>query len=85
MMIFPSRIPLVVFVPPFRVTTRDFPDCEIESGEFETEEKKSLQAEATGWLDTIFQVPSTENGAVRWRPLFRIPTSPAMGRATRKM
>jgi hypothetical protein len=78
---------VVVFVPPPRVTTRLLPDCEIERGVFETEERKLPQDEAGRRLTagSIFQAPSTENGAVRLRPLLRIPTSPSKGSPTRRM
>jgi len=77
---------MVVFAP-LRVTTRLLPDCEIERGALETEEKKLPHDEAEGVPapDSIFQAPSTENGAVRPRPLLRIPTSPSKGSATKKM
>ena len=81
--IFPSSVPAVVFVP-LRVTTRALPDCEMERGAFEIEERKLPQGEAEGRLDSIFQAPSTENGADRPRPLFRIATSPSTGSTTRK-
>jgi hypothetical protein len=83
--IFPSSVPVVVFVPPLSVTTRLLPDCEIEKGAVETEESKLAQGEAEEALDSILQAPSTENGADKPRPLFRIPTSPSTGKATRKM
>jgi hypothetical protein len=86
-MVFPSMVPVVVVFPPLRVTTRVFPDCEIETGAFETEERKLPQGDAEGRLawDSIFQAPSTEKGAVRPRPLLRMPTSPSMGSPTRKI
>jgi len=92
----PSSVPVAVLAP-LRVTTRVLPDCEMERGAFETEEKKSAQGSAaigegeTGEAekcpapDSIFHAPSTENGAVRVRPLFRTATNPSMGSATRRM
>src|SRR5271155_1301696 len=82
--ILPSRVPVLLFVPPFRVTTRVLPDCEIEIGACETEERKSPQAEVDGTPDSIFQTPSTKKGAVKPRPLFRTPTSPRTGSPTKK-
>src|SRR6202047_224428 len=85
--VFPSRVPVVVFVPPLRVTTRLLPDCEIDRGAVETDERKWPQGEAGRRLapGSIFQAPSTENGAVRLRPLLRTPTSPSKGSPTRRM
>src|SRR5260370_31364598 len=56
----------------------------MERGAFEIEERKLPQGEAEGRLDSIFQAPSTENGADKPRPLFRIATSPSTGITTRK-
>jgi hypothetical protein len=84
LMVFPSSVPAVVFVPPLSVTTKDWPDCEINRGAFETEVRKLPQAEAGRLPGSIFQAPSTENGADKLRPRFRIPTSPRIGNATRK-
>lgn len=85
LMVLPSIVP-VVFAP-LRVTTRVLPDCKIERGVFETEERKLPQGEAERWLapGSIFQAPSTENGADKPRPVLRTPTSPSKGSPTRRM
>jgi hypothetical protein len=83
-MIFASSVPVVVFVPPLTLTIRALPDCEIERGAFEIEERRLLQGEAVRDLNSIFHAPSTAKGALSARPLFRIPTRPRIGSPTRK-
>src|SRR6202521_1234628 len=84
-MVLPFGVPVVVFPPP-RLITSDVPDCEIDTGEFETEERKSAQGAAEVCAPAlIFQAPSTENGAFRLRPLRSTPTSPTSGSPTRRM
>jgi hypothetical protein len=87
LMIFPSSEPVVVLAPPLTATTRVLPDCEIEMGAFNTDDRKAPQGEAESAPvpGSIFQAPSTENGADNPLPLFRTPTSPSTGSATRKM
>ena len=84
---FPSSVPVAVLVPPLRPTTRTFPDWEMEIGVLNTDDKNESQyeAEAAPAPGSVFQAPSTENGAATARPIFRTPTSPSTGNATRKM
>ena len=67
-------------------TSRLRPDCEINNGEFKRPDMSS-QARLFGFepFHSIFQVPSTDSGALRCRPLRKTPASANNGKPTRRM
>lgn len=81
-----SSVPVAValFLP--NVTIRFRPDCPITKGELRKVDAAAHAGPAAALpLTSILHVPSTEIGAVRWRPLRRIPARPSNGNPTRTM
>jgi hypothetical protein len=85
LMLLSSRAPGTTDLPLPKVRTRLRPDCEIRTGELRNVTTAAHEEVFVEVLASTFQLPSTEIGAARCRPLRKTPASPMRGKPTRKM
>src|SRR4029077_21220585 len=83
----PSRTPEPVDLGPFtRVRVKFLPDCEMARAASGVYARVFPHGRAATWTGSACtcQTPSTEIGAVSERPCFNTPTSPTIGRPTKR-
>ena len=83
----PSSVPeAVTFGPLGKLRTKLLPDCEITIALSGIAVRTLPQGSESSCAESTWTIhaPSMETGAVRLRPLLRIPASPTKGRITRK-